>query len=286
MLTVHEYTDPACPFAFSFEPIRRRLLWTYGDGLRWRRRMIVLAESVEEYTRRGFTPERLHDGLREIQRAYGMPIDTCLRERMTASEPACRAIVAARVHAPEREDALVRQLRVLAMAGELIDEPRVVARAAAGAGLDARELERWMEDRAVARLLREDMRAARDPSRPALALDHRLASAHGGRRYTAPSITFEAPDGRRIDAPGLNPLETYEMAVANLCPGIPRRPGPESVEEVLAWAGEPLATAEVAMLLDVEIDEARSRLARVARHEPVGPDGYWSLAAVRERQAA
>ena len=30
------FTDPACPFAFSAEPVRQRLRWHYGDQLRWR----------------------------------------------------------------------------------------------------------------------------------------------------------------------------------------------------------------------------------------------------------
>ncbi len=40
----------------------------------------------------------------------------------------------------------------------------------------------------------------------------------------------------------------YETAVANLAPELARRPRPANAEEVLAWAGEPLATAEVALV--------------------------------------
>ena len=41
-IDIELYTDPACPFAFSAEPIRQRLRWHYGEGLRWRTTMIVL----------------------------------------------------------------------------------------------------------------------------------------------------------------------------------------------------------------------------------------------------
>jgi hypothetical protein len=53
--------------------------------------------------------------------------------------------------------------------------------------------------------------------------------------------------------------------------GVDPRPEPESVEEVLAWAGMPLHTSEVAAICgrDVSAD-----LARAARP---GPGGYWSL---------
>jgi hypothetical protein len=61
---------------------------------------------------------------------------------------------------------------------------------------------------------------------------------------------------------------------------------PQSVEEVLEWAGEPLATAEVAAICEIEHAEARTELARVARQDAVGPDGWWTPAAAAERLAA
>jgi hypothetical protein len=55
---------------------------------------------------------------------------------------------------------------------------------------------------------------------------------------------------------------------------------------VLAWAGEPLASAEVAAIMGIDASDARTELARVAREEPVGPDGWWTLDAAAERRAA
>src|ERR1700761_9795426 len=40
VLDVELFTDPACPFAFSAEPVRQRLRWHYGDGLSWTVTMI------------------------------------------------------------------------------------------------------------------------------------------------------------------------------------------------------------------------------------------------------
>jgi hypothetical protein len=62
-------------------------------------------------------------------------------------------------------------------------------------------------------------------------------------------------------------------------PELERRPAPESVEEVLVWAGTPLATREVAVVCELSDDEARERLAAVAVQEHVGRDGFWALAA-------
>jgi hypothetical protein len=37
-VTITEFTDPGCPFAWSAEPARRRLQWLYGEQLEWRLR--------------------------------------------------------------------------------------------------------------------------------------------------------------------------------------------------------------------------------------------------------
>lgn len=288
-MTVHvrEFTDPGCPYAFSAEPALWRVSWLYGDGLDWERRMVVLSESPEDYDRRGFTVEKQSAGLKVLQEKYGMPIDWRLRPRMTATVHACRAVVAARLHQPEREWRLLRALRVRHTAGDMIDEQPVIASAAREAGIDPHDLERWVADPTVEAALRDDVASARRPSHASLAQVHKLASTDDGRRrYTCPSLEFTGPDGRRIDLPGFQPVEAYEAAIANLAPGLPRRDAPESVEAVLAWAGVPLATVEVAALMGIDPAEARAELARTASEDPVGPDGYWSLPEQAARAAA
>lgn len=65
--------------------------------------------------------------------------------------------------------------------------------------------------------------------------------------------------------------------MASVAPDIERRNPPESVEELLAWAPYALATAEVAELRGVEIDQARGELERAgARFTPSANDGYWA----------
>jgi hypothetical protein len=56
-----------------------------------------------------------------------------------------------------------------------------------------------------------------------------------------------------------------------------RRPPPASAAELLAWAGEPLATAEVAAVLRLEPAAARAALSRVARPIASGAELYWEL---------
>src|SRR3954470_21700244 len=90
-LIIRDFTDPACPFAFSAEPARLRLRWLYGGQIEWRPRMVVLSQSPDDYVERGFTPERQVDALEAIKAKYGMPIDTRRRPRMMATVHACRA---------------------------------------------------------------------------------------------------------------------------------------------------------------------------------------------------
>ena len=70
-----------------------------------------------------------------------MPIDTSVRARTAATMPACRAVVAVRLHAPESERAFLRAVRVLHFSGELLDDPQTLDRAARDAGLDPADLE-------------------------------------------------------------------------------------------------------------------------------------------------
>jgi len=100
----------------------------------------------------------------------------------------------------------------------------------------------------------------------------------GGHRYTCPSYELvRSPDGASLSAPGFQPTLAYEVAIANLAPELTRREDPESVAEVLEWAGEPLATAEVAAVCGIELGEAHEQLGRVAAEEHIGSDGLWGL---------
>jgi predicted DsbA family dithiol-disulfide isomerase len=259
-LSIELFTDPACPFAFSAEPVRQRLRWHYGDGLQWKVRMIVLTLEPGE-------AEKLAEGAPGLQRKHGMPIDPA-----ASSKPACRAVVAARMHAPEFAEPLLRCLRVRVMLGGLLDDPALIAGAAVDAGLEPAELGAWVRTPEVEAELQADVAAARDPSPAARALDHKLGGPSEGRRYTAPSYVIEGA----ITVPGFNPVEAYEVAIANLAPDLPRRPKPSSAEELLAWAPEPLATAEAAMIVQKPIEDARAELQKVGEFAPAGADGYWT----------
>lgn len=279
-IKISEYTDPACPFAWSAEPSRRRIDWLYGEQLNIAPRMVGLSESAEAMEQKGLTTEMLSRGATHLAHAHHMPMDTAEPPRLAASLPACRAVVAVRLNQPEAERAMLRALRIANFSGELLDEPSTLHGAARRAGVDPDALDRWLAEPATETALREDMRAAREPSREAVALPGKLArSAESsvGYRYTCPSWEL-AHDGRSATVAGFQPTAAYEVAIANLAPELTRRENPSGVEEVLRWAGEPLATAEVAAVCGLELDAAREALGRIATEEHIGFEGLWSLA--------
>ncbi len=277
-IDITHYTDPICPYAFSAEPLLRMLEWRLGAHATWQIRLVGLAERTEDLAARGLTPQMLTNGYRNLGDRHGMPIDRTPRTRLSASIPACRAITAAGFTSPEALVLITRALRVRHFAGESADDPATIRAAAVDAGLDPDEVERQAATQVTADTLADDMDAARAPSPEALAQGARLAPWEKGMRYTCPSLEFRRrSDGRRISAPGFQPRESYEMAVANLAPDLELRPAAGSVRDALEWAPFPLATVEVVALCDADEQEARSELRATADFTPVGPDGYWSL---------
>ncbi len=277
MIEISLFTDPGCPWAFSAEPFRRKIEWLYGDHAAWELVMVGLSEDPAEYEAKGLTTAIMAAGAKQIADAHGMPIDTNERERLSATLPACRAVVAARLNSPGHEQTLMRAIQVRGFAGELIDEPATIAAAAADAEIDAHDLEQWSAQAETLAALATDMHRARHPLPAALVLDARLADWEGGRRYTCPSYEISVDGGERIAIPGFQPWPAYDVALANLAPDAPRREDPENVSEILDWAAEPLATREVAVVMGVDHDEAETLLAEVAQREDVGPDAYWTL---------
>lgn len=276
---IEHFTDPNCPYAYSSEPIRRRLNWVYGDQLTWRTRMVVLAETRAVYEQKGMTPERVAKTYARLSRDPGMPFDTAPRAAAPATEPASLVVVAARERAGAGAgDRVLRALRLAQMGGSVIDEPEVIDAAVETAGLTPAEVRAWADEPEVHAALAADKNAARHPLPAAAALDRRLADWEGGRRYTCPTYVVHHDTGRTSVIPGLNPIEVYEVIFANCGAALAQRPDPETMTEVLAWAGEPLATAEVAAVAGLDREEARQRLVREgARAQPFGSDVFWSV---------
>lgn len=276
---VTHFTDPNCPFAYSAEPQIWRLKWRYGTQLEWTTRMVVLASSRDEYAAKGLTPDLIKKGFEQFSKDPGMPFDLSDRTAVPATLPACREVVAVREHASqELADALLRQLRLQGMVhANVIDELHTLREASHAAGIDSDELDHWAADPATAAALTADMEAARHPNGAAIQLSNKLARWEGGWRYTCPSLVIESEE-RTTVAPGFLPALAYDIAFANAAPGLERADAATDPLEVLAWAGTPLATAEVAAVMEISRDEARSKLTEAgAIEQPTGTDAFWTV---------
>ena len=289
MIEVTHFTDPGCPWAYSASPALATLRWRYSDQLRWTLVTIGLAEDASRYEKIGYTPKRSAIGYTTF-RKYGMPFQVTPKASLSATSPACRAIVATRLAAPELEYAAFRALQFAQFTTtSLFDDPAALRDALSSVdGLDADAIAGAIEDPAVREAYEADRARARTAAGSPTEFQERSANSDGAVRYTAPSLIFETADGRSLEAGGFQPIEAYDVVVANLDPTLTRRPPPEDPVDVLAAFGYPLATAEVAAVMAEHLvapDVGKTETALIAAvadgravHRPAGDSALWSAA--------
>jgi predicted DsbA family dithiol-disulfide isomerase len=292
MIAATLYNDPACPWGYSANPSLRVLEWRYGDQLDWRLVLIGLTEDASQYLQRGYTP--LRGALGQLRfRRYGMPFSPAPKERVSATARACRAVVAARLANPGSEWAAFRALQLANFTRPLVlDDDAQLADALRGVpGVNAEEAVAQLDSSEVTEAYERDRAEARTAAGTAAELQGKTATSDGPVRYTAPSVVFER-EGHRLIAGGFQPIEAYDVLVANLDPTIHREPPPSNPEPLLMRFPGGLTTQEVAALL-VEGNDAPDRFAAeaalielvhdgVAVREPLGDDALWKPAVVRE----
>jgi protein-disulfide isomerase-like protein with CxxC motif len=283
------FSDPGCPWAYSASPAQTTLRWRYGDALRETLVTIGLAEDTARYAASGYTPTRSALGYARFRR-FGMPFQMTPKASLSATSPACRAIVATRLEAPALELSAFRALQFaqFTTTGVLEDPATLRAALAAVPGLDPAAIVARIDDPDVLEAYEADRARARTAAGSPTEFQGRAANTDGAVRYTAPSLLFES-DGRRLEAGGFQPLEAYDVVVANLDPTLPRRPPAVDPVEVLAAFPYPLATAEVAAVMTEHLgvpDRAAAEAALIAAigagdviRIPAGDDALWALAA-------
>jgi 2-hydroxychromene-2-carboxylate isomerase len=289
VLEVTHFTDPGCPWAYSAWPAHTTLRWRYGDQLRWNLVTIGLTEEAAQYAARGYTPTRSALGYERFRR-FGMPFQITPKPRLSATSPGCRAIVATRLAAPELEDAALRALQFAQFTTTgTLDDPGMLRAALAGVeGLDADAVVDRIDDPEVVEAYEADRAAARMAAGSPTEFQGRAANTDGMVRYTAPSLVFEADDGHRLEVGGFQPLEAYDVVIANLDPGLQRRPPTEDPVEVLSAFHYALTTAEVAAVMAEHLVAPDLRAAEAAlieatgegrvSRQPAGNGSLWSFA--------
>lgn len=287
-IDVVEHTDPGCPWAYSASPAFAALQFRYGTQLRWRLLMIGLTERAEQYVQRGYTPVRSAVGQHRFRR-WGMPLAPQAKARVGATARMCRAVVATRLLAPDRERAVLRALQFAQFTTPMVMEDEASIRTALEAipALDVDAIVAALDDDAVTASYEADRAEARTAQDSPTHFQGKHAATDGPVRYTAPSLIFTA-DGTRLEAGGFQPLEAYDVLIANLDRSLERRPGPSDSLEALAAFPDGLTTAEVTAIMTADLAESDRNAVEGALIENVaagratraqlGDDALWRVA--------
>ena len=297
-LTATLYSDPGCPWAYSESPAYAVLGWRY-PSLDWRLVTIGLTETAEQYEERGYTPTMMARGYARFRR-YGMPFATAPRRRLAGTSRACRAIVATRLSRPELATSVYRALQFGWFTTTLVlDQDADIAQALSGVpGLDVQAIVAAIDDPDVIAAYQADKQEARRAAGGATEFQGKARNTDGEVRYSAPSLVLESADGVRLEAGGFQPVEAYDVLIANFRDRPERRDPPESPLEALRAFGYPLTTQEVAAIMThgndapdrAAAEDALIELAAAGtvRRIPLGDDALWgpAEAVVRESRAA
>ncbi|MHB1810177.1 MAG: DsbA family protein [Solirubrobacteraceae bacterium] len=285
-LDVTLFTDPGCPWAYSGNPPLAVMRWRYGDQLKWRLVMIGLTENPEQYVARGYTPARSAVGHLMFRDRYGMPFASQPRERVLATTRGCRAVIAARLLAPGRELAVLRALQFAWFTTTLLlDEDEEIVKAIEWVeGIDAKAVVATLEDPAVLAAYEADKHETRTAGGRPIDFQGKARQTDGPVRYSAPSVIFRSGE-RDIEAGGFQPVEAYDLAVANLDTTLRRQEPPESPLPALQSFPDGLTTQEVAAVMapnNAPPDRAAAEAMLIelvgggaVRRMPLGGDALW-----------
>jgi predicted DsbA family dithiol-disulfide isomerase len=296
MISATLFSDPACPWAYSESPALRVIEWRYGDQLDWRLVLIGLTEDASQYERRGYTPVRGALGQASFRRRYGMPFSPAPKARLSATSRACRVVVAARMAEPGSEWRAFRAIQLHNFNSPmLLDEDLDLAVALRNVpGIDAEQIVARIDAPEVVEAYRADRDETRTAAGSAAELQGKTATTDGPVRFTAPSVVFER-EGLKLIAGGFQPVEAYDVLIANLDPTLRREPAPDTPEPLLERFPDGLTTEEVAALLargNDRPDRAAAEVgllelvaAGVAVRDPLGDDALWRSAVYADRPA-
>jgi 2-hydroxychromene-2-carboxylate isomerase len=229
----------------------RVIEWRYGDQLAWRLVLVGLSEDVSRYAEHGFTPLRMARMGLKFRERYGMPFAPSPKPRLTASSRACRAVIAARRQWPGSEWRVFRALQLANFNTPLLfdDDDQMREVLADVPGIDADQVVALIDDPEVLDAYEQDKAQTRTAAGSPTELQGKAGNSDGAVRYTAPSLRLQTADGRRLEAGGFQPVEAYDLVIANLDPTLERQAPPEDIGALLDYFQFGLTTQEVAALM-------------------------------------
>jgi protein-disulfide isomerase-like protein with CxxC motif len=282
-ITARLFNDPACPYGYSASPALRTIEWRYRDQIEWHLVTIGLSGPDEPPKVEPAKQATIFVGLRD---RYGMPFAIEPKIRMATSARSCQAIVATRMLQPGFEWRVLRTLQLLQFNTPLLLDDDDQLRAALGSveDLNVDLVMTAIDSPEVQKAYREDRAAARSAAGGATELQGKAADSPDGRRYTAPSVVFSRGD-LSLEAGGFQPVEAYDVIVANLDPQLRRHDPPEDPLEALDLYPGGLSTQEITAIMTAGNDapdrtgterrlvelQSEQRVRRIA----MGNDAIW-----------
>ncbi len=220
-----------------------------------------------------------------------MPFAFAPRARVAATARACRAIVAARLLQPGREHDVLRALQLAWFTTTLVlDEDADIATALATVdGLDVGRDRRGDRRAGDARGVRGRQARRRAPPPAARRSSRARRARPTGRCATRRRRSSSRRDGQRLEAGGFQPIEAYDVLIANLDRTLAREaPAEEPAEALARFPGGLVTSQEVAAIMahnNQAPDRAAAERALVelvgagaVRRTALGDDALWQLA--------
>jgi hypothetical protein len=195
-------------------------------------------------------------------------------------------VAAARIAQPGSEWRVYRTLQLANFTSPLVleDDAQLADVLRTVPGIDANEIVARIDAPDVVEAYDRDRHETRTAGGSAAELQGKTATTDGPVRFTAPSVTFES-GGQRLIAGGFQPVEVYDVLIANLDPTLRRQPPPETPEPLLERFEDGLTTQEVAALMAQGNDPPDRTSAEAALielvgtgravREPLGDDAVW-----------
>jgi len=265
------------------------LRWRYSEQLDWRLVTIGLAEDPQRYVDAGYTPTRMTVGNLRFRR-YGMPFLSEPRARVAATARACRAIVATRLLDPSLEHDALRALQLGWFTTTLLldQDPDIATALERIDGLDVEAVLAAIDDERTIAAYEADKRETRTAQGGPTHFQGKARQTDGPVRYSAPSLVFASADGRRLEAGGFQPVEAYDVLIANLDPALERQAPPEDPIEALRRFPRGLVTQELAAIMapnNVAPDRTAAEAALIerladgcVRRIALADDALWQIA--------
>jgi 2-hydroxychromene-2-carboxylate isomerase len=283
------FSDPACPWGYSENPALRVIEWRYGDQIDWKLVLVGLSENTDRYASNGYTPSRMALSGISFRDSYGMPFAPSPKARLSASSRACRAVIAARREWPGREWSVFRTLQLANFNTPLLfDEDEQLREVLSQVpGVDADRIVALIDDPEILAEYEADKALTRTAGGSPTDFQGKAGNSDGKVRYTAPSVIFRHQNGQTLEAGGFQPVEAYDVVIANLDPTLTRKAPPEDISELLEHFELGLSTQEVAALMASGNDRPDRTAAETAliqlvqegraeRHA-LGGDAIWTV---------